>query len=96
MFQATAFIPSKISRLIFYVKGGLFFSNTLAVHDSTINDIIRFHDDGGSLIGGGGIQVRMWHDWHLRAETQYTVVPLENSQNVNVSYVTIGLMHPIE
>ena len=96
MLQGVGLLPSGISRLKFYLKGGLFFSNTLTVHNFTINQIDRFHDDGVTLIGGGGIQLRVWHNWHLRGEAQYTVVPLENKQTVGVSYVTIGLMHPIE
>jgi len=96
MLQGVVFIPSGISRLKFYTKGGLFFSNTRTIYHSTINDIIRFPDDGVTLIGGIGLQARVWRGWHLRGETQYTIVPLKNSQNVDVSYVTLGLMHPIE
>ncbi len=95
MAEGVGFIPSGISRLNFYLKGGLFFSNTLTVHRATINEIDRFHDDGITLIGGGGIQLRVWREWYLRGETQYTVVPLENKQTLGLSYVTIGVMHPI-
>jgi len=95
MLQAVGFIPTGITRLKPYIKGGVFFVNTLAVHDSTINDIIRFHDDGVTFIGGAGLQLQFWEKWHLRAEAQYTIVPLENRQNVAITFATLGLMYSI-
>lgn len=94
--QGVGFIPSGISRLQFYLKGGLFFSNSRTVYHSTINDILRYPDDGITLIGNVGIQARMWHDWYFRSEALYTTVPLENRQNVGISDVTVGITHTIQ
>ena len=94
MLQGVGYIPSGISRLQFYLKGGLFFSNTRTIYHYTINDILRYPDDGITLIGGVGLQAQLTQNWYFRSDMLYTTAPLENRQNVKISDLTIGLLRP--
>ena len=94
MLQGVGYIPSGISSLQFYLKGGLFFSNTRTIYHYTINDILRYPDDGITLIGGVGLQAQLTQNWYFRSDMLYTTAPLENRQNVKISDLTIGLLRP--
>lgn len=82
------------SRFALYAKGGLLFWDTTTLYDSTINDVNRFNDDGVNPIVGAGMDIRLWRDWRLRAEYQYSIVNLEQRNSVDVHLATLGVMHP--
>ena len=81
--------------LEFYLKGGMYMWDTLTDYSKTINDIHRFNDDGGSLIGGMGVEMSVWGDWRLRGEMQLTSVIFANRETVPAGIATIGLVHPL-
>lgn len=90
--QAAAFWPAR-GRLQAYAKGGMLFWSTAAIYDSTINDINRFNDNGGTPTGALGVQWRAWRGWWLRGEYQYVNVTFSGRQTVNASLATLGVMH---
>jgi hypothetical protein len=93
--QAIGLWPLFDGNLELYLKGGLFMWDTRAKYSATINDILRFNDDGGSLIGGAGAEVRIWKDWRLRGEMELTSVIFSNRETVQAAIATIGLVHPL-
>lgn len=95
LLQGVGLWPVADSTLAFYLKGGLFMWDTVATFDSTINEINRFSDDGVDLIGGVGAEARLWGDWHLRGEIEYTTVTVANREIVPVGFAAIGLMYPL-
>lgn len=93
--QAVGLLPLFEGSLELFLKGGMFLWDTLAYYSETINDIHRFNDDGGSLIGGVGAEMRMWGDWRLRGEVQITTVIFANRETVPAGIATIGLVHSL-
>lgn len=90
--QAAAFWPAQ-GRLQGYAKGGMLFWSTAAHYDSTINDINRFNDNGGTPTGALGVQWRAWRGWWLRGEYQYMNITFAGRQTVNASLAMLGVMH---
>lgn len=93
--QGVARWPLGESRTALYAKGGLFFWDTETYYDSTINDINHFNDDGMNPIIGLGMDMRLWNEWRLRAEYQYSIVFFEQRTSVDVHIATLGVMHAI-
>jgi len=78
-----------------YLKGGMYMWDTRAKYSETINAIHRFNDDGGSLIGGMGVEMRVWGDWRMRGEMLLTSVIFANRETVPAGIATIGLVHSL-
>jgi hypothetical protein len=93
--QAVGLWPLFEGDLELFIKGGMFMWDTLAYYSETINDIHRFNDDGGTLIGGMGAEVRVWGEWRLRGEMQLTSVIFANRETVPAGIATIGLVHSL-
>lgn len=93
--QGLGLWPLERLNLTLFVKGGLFMWDSLSLYRSTINDINRFNDDGGSLIGGMGAELKVWGGWRVRGGADVTAVGLANREMVTTTIATIGVMHPL-
>lgn len=93
--QGLALWPLDSLNLALFLKGGVFMWDSLARYNETINDIHRFNDDGGSLIGGMGAEVKVWGDWRLRGSVDVTAVGIANREVVTAAIATMGVMHPL-
>jgi hypothetical protein len=85
--------PGEKWRLQLYAKGGVYLWDTLAQYSPTINAIRRFHDDGATLIGGAGAQLRLSRGWELRAEGLYSTVRIGHRESVGVGFATLNVLY---
>lgn len=94
--QGVGFWPLSNLDLVLYLKGGFFLWDSLAKYNTpTINVLQRFNDDGGTLIGGMGAEMKAWNDWRFRGEFQVTTVRFANREVVPALNMTVGLVHPL-
>lgn len=93
--QGLGLLPLDRLNLTLFVKGGFFMWDSRIVYSATINDINRFNDDGGSLIGGAGAELKVWRDWRIRGGVELTAAGLANREIVTAATATIGVMHPL-
>lgn len=95
--QGVGYWPLGNPDQVLYVKGGLFLWDSLAQYDTaTINVLQRFNDDGGTLIGGMGAEMKAWGNWRVRGEIELTTVRLANREVIPAVNTTIALLHPLK
>ncbi|MCC6208835.1 MAG: porin family protein [Gammaproteobacteria bacterium] len=93
--QGLGLWPLDRLKLTLFVKGGVFMWDSLVLYSTTINDINRFNDDGGSLIGGAGAEAKVWGEWRIRGGVEVTAVGLANREIVTGAIAMLGVMHPL-
>lgn len=86
-------------RLNLFVKGGLFFWNTITSYFPTVtsqvtvdnSQLTELNDNGVHLIYAAGAELRVYERWWLRASWTQSTVGLARSHEFTVSYPALGL-----